>query len=393
MAAPFSKLPASATINPTPFRVSIPQEKLDELQLLLKVSKIAPPTYENSLPDRRFGVTSEWLTTIRDQWKNDFNWRACEDRANSFPQYTVDIEDINLHFAALFSEKPDAVPVVLIHGWPGSYFEFLPLLQLFRDEFTPSTLPFHLIVPSLPGYTFSSGPPLDRNFRNADSARILDQLMQGLGFGGGYIAQGGDIGARVARLLAIDYDSCKGAHLNFCSIINRPEGIPEDEVLSAQDKEGLERKSWFLTQGRSYADEHGTRPSTIGHVLSSSPIALLAWVGEKYLDWVDDALPSDTILELVSLYWFTESFARAIYPYRENFPKPPAVPASQYIHKPFGFSYFPMELMPAPKSWIKTTGNLVFWREHKKGGHFAALERPQEMKDDVTAFVEQVYQK
>lgn len=136
--------------------------------------------------------------------------RACEEKANRFPQFTVDIEDIKIHFAALFSEKPDAVPIILIHGWPGSYMEFLPMLQLFSEEFTPSTLPYHLIVPSLPGYVFSSGPPLDRDFTNEDSARILDKLMQGLGFGGGYIAQGGDIGARVSRLLAVDYASCKG---------------------------------------------------------------------------------------------------------------------------------------------------------------------------------------
>lgn len=102
------------------------------------------------------------------------------------------------------------MPIILIHGWPGSYMEFLPMLQLFSEEFTPSTLPYHLIVPSLPGYAFSSGPPLDRNFMNRDSARILDTLMQGLGFGGGYIAQGGDIGAMVSRQLAVDYDGCKG---------------------------------------------------------------------------------------------------------------------------------------------------------------------------------------
>ncbi|GES57515.1 epoxide hydrolase [Aspergillus terreus] len=389
----FSKLPSAATINPTPFKVSIPQEQLDELQTLLKLSKIAPPTYENTRPTRQYGITSDWLTTIRKQWQNDFDWRACEEKVNRFPQFTVDIEDIKLHFAALFSEKPDAVPIILIHGWPGSYMEFLPILQLFSEEFTPSTLPYHLIVPSLPGYAFSSGPPLDRNFANQDSARILDTLMQGLGFGGGYIAQGGDIGAMVSRQLAVDYDGCKAAHLNLCILRDHPEGATE-MTLTAQEKRGIERWDNFLTFGRAYADEHGTRPSTIGHVLSSSPIALLAWIGEKYLEWVDDPLPSETILELVSLYWFTESFPRAIYPYREHFIAPKDAGTLHdrwYIRKPFGFSYFPKEIAAIPRAWVSTTGNLIFWREHDKGGHFAALERPHDLKADLTAFVEQVW--
>ncbi|KAF9892940.1 hypothetical protein FE257_000532 [Aspergillus nanangensis] len=372
MTLPFSKLPSAATISPKPFQVSIPQEQLDDLQTLLKLSRIAPPTYENSQPDRRFGITSEWLTAMREQWKSSFDWRACEERINRFPQFTTQIEDINVHFAALFSEKPDAVPIVLIHGWPGSYLEFLPVLELFRDEFNPSTLPYHLIVPSLPGYVFSSGPPLDRNFTNDDSARILDQLMKGLGFSGGYVSQGGDIGSRVSRILAVDYESCKAAHLNFCPLSVRPEGAL-DENLTSQEKKGLELKNTFLETGAAYSAEHGTRPATIGHVLSSSPIALLTWIGEKYLEWVDEPLPSETILELVSLYWFTETFARCIYPYRERYAHPPPDPASManrwYIKKPLGFSYFPVELFPVPKSW---------------GGHFAALEKPKELKADLS---------
>ncbi|THC96524.1 hypothetical protein EYZ11_004023 [Aspergillus tanneri] len=374
MSAPFSKLPAAATIAPTPFTSSIPQDQLDDLRTLLKLSKIAPPTYENTQTDRRFGVTSDWLTTVREKWLNDFDWRACEARINSFPQFTAQIEDIKLHFVALFSEKRDAVPVVLLHGWPGSFLEFLPMLQLFREEFTPNTLPYHLIVPSLPGYAFSSGPPLDRNYSTEDVARVVDRLMEDLGFGSGYVAQGGDIGSKVARILAVDHDSCK---VNFQYIPSPPGGDSGD--ITEAEKRGLSRREDFLTLGRSYSDEHATRPSTIGHVLSSSPIALLAWCGEKYLDWVDDPLPTETILELISLYWLTESFPRAIYPYPYM--------RRWYIRKPYGFSSFPREIMPPPRSWMRITGDLTFWKDHDKGGHFAALERPKDMKDDLTEFI------
>ncbi|PLB38419.1 epoxide hydrolase family protein [Aspergillus candidus] len=393
MSLPFSKLPPTATISPTPFSVSVSDDKLVELHMLVRLSRIAPPTYENSQSDGRFGITSEWLSDTRDKWLNQFDWRTCETRANSFPQFTIPVEDINLHFAALFSEKPDAIPIILLHGWPGSFFEFLPLLQLFKDEFSPSTLPYHLIVPSLPGYAFSSGPPLDRDFSGEDVARIMDQLMKGLGFESGYVAQGGDIGAGVSRSLAVKYDSCKAVHVNFCPTQSPSEGA-STENLTAFEKRGLDRMNAFRTTGIAYAMEHATRPSTIGHVLASSPIALLAWVGEKYLEWVDEPLSADTILEMVSLYWLTETFPRAIYPYRELF-KPSASAAAlqneKYIHKPFGYSYFPNELIPTPKSWAAATGDLVFFREHQTGGHFAALERPADMKADLTDFVKQVW--
>ncbi|KAL2831246.1 Alpha/Beta hydrolase protein [Aspergillus pseudoustus] len=394
MSAPFSKLPSAANISPSRFRIAIPDEQLSEFRTLLKLSKIGPQTYENTQEDRRFGVTHEWISARKEEWLTGFDWRAVEARANSFPQYTTEIEGLTIHFAALFSEKPGAVPVVLLHGWPGSYFEFLPLLQLLRDEFSPTTLPYHLIVPSLPGYVFSSGPPLDKNWTNTDTARVIDQLMQNLGLGSGYVAQGGDIGSRISRLLSLNYESCKAVHLNFGPLPTRPDGV-SDEGLSNIEKRGLERWKTFLQSGRAYAEEQSTRPATIGHVLSSSPLALLAWLGEKYLEWPDAPFSSQTILELVSLYWLTDTYPRAIYPYRENTLSPRDVVASLttdfYIHKPLGFSYFPKELLPVPRSWIAKTGNLVYFREHTEGGHFAALERPREIKEDLAEFISQVW--
>ncbi|KAL4901390.1 hypothetical protein BDW74DRAFT_160379 [Aspergillus multicolor] len=393
MSTPFAKFPSTASITPSPFNVAVPDEQLSDFKTLLKLSRIAPQTYENLRGERQYGVTHEWMSTMKEEWLSRFDWRAVEEHVNSFPQYTTEIEGLTIHFAALFSEKADAIPIVLLHGWPGSYFEFLPLLQLFKDEYSPSTLPYHLIVPSLPGYAFSSGPPLDRNFTVADATRVVDQLMQGLGFAGGYVAQGGDIGSRVARLLAVQYNSCKAAHLNFCPLLKRPEGV-SDEAQSELEKRGSDRHQWFLTYGKAYAEEHGTKPATIGHVLASSPLALLAWVGEKCLDWPDISLSKHKILEMVTLYWFTESFPRAIYPYRESNPiKPTSDPMLNelYIHKPLGFSYYPKELMPTPKTWVEKTGNLVYFKQHSEGGHFAALELPETFKEDLVEFVAQVW--
>ncbi|KAK5790409.1 hypothetical protein VI817_007696 [Penicillium citrinum] len=391
----FNTLPATARVAPTPFQVAFPKDQLLELETLIKLSKLAPPTFENSQTSTQYGVTKDWLVAMREQWLRSYKWKASQEKINSFPQWTTEIEDLTIHFVGLFSRKKDAVPLLLIHGWPvlyldaGSFLEFLPILDMFRQEYTPDTLPYHLIVPSLPGYTFSSGPPLDRNFDTSDIARVFDRLMKDIGFDSGYVAQGGDIGSRIARTLAVDHESCK-VNVTFMA---RPEGMTDDH-LDAFERNGLERLKNFQTSGSAYAFEHGTRPSTIGHVLASSPIALLAWVGEKFLQWVDDPLSPNEILESITLYWLTDTIARSVYTYRQSYP-PPTVPTANeprwYIQKPFGYSFFPMELAPLPRSWVETTGNLVYWNQHKKGGHFAALEQPAALKDDLVGFVEQVW--
>lgn len=139
-----------------------------------------------------------------------------EDKINSFPQFIAPIVDdggrcYHIHFVALFSRKPDAIPILLLHGWPGSFLEFLPMLDLFSNEYTPESLPYHLVVPSLPGYTFSSPPPLDKDFRIEDVARLFNKLAIQLGFGEGYVVQGGDIGSKISRVIAAEHDACKGA--------------------------------------------------------------------------------------------------------------------------------------------------------------------------------------
>ncbi|KAF2091834.1 alpha/beta-hydrolase [Saccharata proteae CBS 121410] len=381
--AQYETLPKSAKGKPTKFDVSVPEEKLEQFKQLIKLSPIGPQTYENLHEDRElgssFGVTHKWLSNAKEAWLS-FDWRAREEHINSFPHYKLPIKDddgstYDIHFVALFSEKPDAVPIALFHGWPGSFLEFLPMLSLIKKRFSPSELPYHLIVPSLPGYAFSSQPPLDKNFRGEDAARIMNKLMIQLGFESGYIAQGGDIGSFIARILAARYESCK---VNFVVLFDKPEGV-SDNAINEAEKKALARGQAFRDIGAAYAMEHGTRPATIGLVLSSSPIALLAWIGEKFLDWTDTDPSLDTILESVSLYWLTDTFPKAIYTYRE-------VPAN-HVTKPFGFSWFPYELIPTPKAWAETTGNLVLYKQHTEGGHFAALEKPEILFADIEEFV------
>ncbi|KAH8807642.1 Alpha/Beta hydrolase protein [Xylogone sp. PMI_703] len=397
MALTFDRIPPNAKIAPSRFQVAIPDQDLSDFQQLLHLSKIAPETYENTLSDDRYGISRQWLIDAKVLWEK-FDWRENERYINSFPHFKLPIQDIDdikldIHFVALFSQKPDAIPLIFLHGWPGSFLEFLPILRLFMDEYGPDNLPYHIIVPSCPGYAFSSPPPLQKNFEIQDVARVMNTLMETLGFGSGYLAQGGDVGSKIARVLAVEHAACRGVHINFC-IMPEPEGVDSSKIDDLE-RQGLDRTAVFLKLGSSYALQHATKRSTIGLALSASPLSLLAWIAEKFLQWSDEDPPISTILESVTLYWLTGTFPRSIYPYRQLF-TPGNIGAHEnpkwYVRKPFGYSYFPMELAPIPRLWAATTGNLVFFRQHVKGGHFAALECPEILKKDVEEFVSQVWQ-
>ncbi|KAF2868816.1 epoxide hydrolase-like protein [Massariosphaeria phaeospora] len=369
-----------------PFTLNISDDQISEWSQLLKLSKIGPLTWEGKQADRRFGVTHNWLSSTKAYWLNTYDWRAQEQHINSFPNYTMAVEDMDIHFVALFSEQKDAIPLIFMHGWPGSFIEFLPMLSNIREKYSAADLPYHIIVPSLPGYTLSSGGPVDSDWTIVDSARVMNQLMLNLGFEK-YIAQGGDIGSFVGTLMAVHHDACVGVHLNLMRIID----LPEEEGLSALEQRAVANAKKWRESGSAYAQEHGTRPNTISLVLSSSPLALLAWIGEKFLEWSDEDPPLDTILTNVSLYWFTQGFPRSIYPYRSLFGGPRNPPP--YIAKPMGFSFFPVEITPGVKSTVEKHGNLAFYRQHESGGHFAALEKPEWLWRDVEDYVELVWKK
>ncbi|KAL9060966.1 MAG: hypothetical protein Q9162_000410 [Coniocarpon cinnabarinum] len=365
----FSVVPASASLRINTFSASVPDSDLTDFKQLLRLSKIGPKTYENQQRDRRFGIMRDWLEEAKQHWEHAYDWRKAEARINSFPNFTTPINDddgenYNIHFAALFSHKADAVPLVFLHGWPGNFLEFLPILDILRKRYKPQDLPFHVIVPSLPGYAYSTGPRLSKDFGVEDAARIVNKLMVGLGFGGGYVAQGGDIGSLVARVLAVEYGACKAVHFNFM-MMPRPGDVP-DEVVTPAEKKGLQRAAEFASTGNAYAKEQGTRPATIGLALSASPLALLAWIGEKYQQWTDKDPSLDTILDSVTLYWFTQSYPRCIYTYRQSsmqgrtFHGDPKL----RVKKPGGFSWFPLEIAPTPKAWVEGTMDLKFWRAH-----------------------------
>ncbi|KAH8891525.1 alpha/beta-hydrolase [Thozetella sp. PMI_491] len=418
----YNTLPAQAKPDAlSPFKVNVSDADLDRMKTLIKLSNLADPSYENSLPDgsRDLGLRREWLKEAKRVWEQEFDWRTHEQLLNSFPNYQATIPTasspgspgIKIHFIALFSENPSAVPVLLLHGWPGSVLEFLPLLSLVQEKYShPAQLPYHVIVPSLPGYTFSDILPQDHDSGLEDVARMMDYLMTNVLGLSKYVVQAGDVGSRVGRILCAQYPQCQATLLNY-SPVPPPEGF-DFGTLSESEKRGIARQDWFKSHGAAYALFQATRPGTLGLVLSSNPLALLAWIGEKFLDWTDPAsFPADSTLPgeqhvtyskalmkeaivSVSLYWLTGKAHSCFYSYRETYGLtggPPRSHASPeyHIHAPkrLGFSYFPMEVAPVPRAWIETSGNLVFWKAHGKGGHFAALEQPHAILEDLEEFI------
>ena len=301
---PFDTFSSKASLKPKEFNAHVTDLQLEGFKLLLRVSPIGPKTFENQVTDVKdftsWGITREWLENAKEHWIEKYDWRKTEARINTYNNYTVEIEEdgfnYTIHFVALLSKKSDAVPLVLLHGWPGSFLEFLSVLDELKSKYDENSLPFHVIVPSLPGYGYSNGPPLDKNFTTEGIANVTDKLMIGLGYGDGYVTQGGDIGSFVSRVLGTTSSACKAVHcgcfifLDLLSIqlANRgfivnlcigvaPESEEEAKKLKDHEKKALQRMNNFGTLGNAYAREHGTRPATIGLVLSSSPIALLAW--------------------------------------------------------------------------------------------------------------------
>ncbi len=264
----------------------------------------------------------------------------------------------------------------------------------------------------MPGYGFSSpfppASPYDHGMESA--AFVLNHLMTTtLGFQS-YTVQGGDVGARVGRILAAKHEKCVAALLNY-SPMPQPKGMSMDD-LTEMEKQGLKRGEWFWREGCAYGLEQASRPATIGLVLGSNPLGLLAWVGEKFLDWSDEgSFPHDTetaeglkysrklmdeILKSVSLYWLTGAMHTCFWSYRDTWTMPGGGEPRAATHKEdywikepkvLGYQRFPREIVVPPRRWVETSGNLVYWKEHEVGGHFAALEQPGAMLEDVEEFV------
>ncbi len=380
----------SATHDIREFRISIPQADLDDL-----ADRLARTRWPASLPGAAWerGVPLSYLRELAEYWRTSFDWRAAEARLNAYPQFITEIDGQQIHFLHVKSPEPDATPLLLIHGWPGSVVEFLHVIAPLTDPRNNGADPgqaFDLIIPSLPGFGFS-GPVTEPGWGSRRMASALAELMRRLGYQR-YAAQGGDFGAFVAPDLGrVNPDHLIGIHVNAATMGFVPFGdVPEEEqaTFSPAEKERLRRMQNFLAEGNGYFQIQATRPQTLSYALTDSPAGQLAWIVEKFQEWTssahelpEDAIPRDEILTDVSLYWFTGTAGSAANMYYESmhgsdWPTPSGVPT--------GVAAF-AEDIPI-RRYAEQTNNIVHWSDFDTGGHFAALETPGLLVHDIRAF-------
>ncbi|KZW02821.1 alpha/beta-hydrolase [Exidia glandulosa HHB12029] len=384
----------------TPFTVHVSDDELARMRR--KIEDYALPEREivpNSRDCWDYGVSLDWAKGLRDAWLNEFDWRDVEKELNRWPQFKVELEGISLHFVHQRSQRPDAIPLLLVHGWPGSFYEFYSVIDALTNPPNASDPAFHVIIPSVPGFLFSSTPQKN-GWTVKDTGRLLDTLVtEVLGYAS-YAIQGGDWGSIIATLMS-DYPRCKAVNLNMCTvppphspiIMGLVWALPKwisDRIVSwtftPDEWRQLMRTKDFAMQGAGYFAMQSTQPLTIGLALNDSPMGLLLWLGEKYHTHVDPAhkLAPRTLLTIISLYYLTHSFASSCLPYRENtalFGAPPAKITDSIL----GVSVFKHDILIFPRYWIEKwhKKKLVFYRQHERGGHFPALDNPDALVADV----------
>lgn len=362
-----------------PFRIAVSDADLDDLKLRLSEAR-----FPDQIPGTgwSFGTDTAYLQELTNYWLHSYDWRAHEARINQYEQFTTTIQNQNIHFLHVRSPKADALPLILTHGWPGSIVEFLDCIDLLRPN-------FHLVIPSLPGYGFS-GPTHEAGWNVRRIATAWGELMARLGYTR-YGAQGGDWGSMISRHLAdVDRDHVCSVHVNMWT--GRPPGKPDDmEGLSPRELAHLARSAEYMKSGSGYVAIQSTKPQTLAYGLNDSPSGLLGWIVEKFYEWTDnnghveDAVSRDALLTNIAVYWFTGTAGSSARLYYESITSG-AVSPPPLTHLPVGIGDYPKEIMVMPRKWAEADNNIVYWKEHDDGGHFAAMEEPAAFCDDVTEF-------
>jgi pimeloyl-ACP methyl ester carboxylesterase len=373
-----------------PFRVDIPQADVDDLRE--RLARTRWPVEPAGTGWSR-GVPVGYLRELAEHWRTAYDWREHEARLNRLPQFTTSVDGANLHFLHVRSPEPEATPLLLLHGWPGSVVEFLELIGPLTDPAAHGGDPadaFHLVVPSLPGHGFS-GPLADTGWTHDRIAGAFVELMERLGYER-YGVQGGDVGAFVAPLVGRRApERVVGVHVN--ALVTFPSGDPgELDGVSEAEGQRLARLQHFQDDMMGYAQLQGTRPQTIAYALTDSPVGQLAWIAEKFKEWTDpaaelpeDAVDRDHLLTDVSIYWFTATAGSSASIYYEAAHDPSAWQPRERGTVPTGVAVSLTQDV-AIRRLAERDHNVVHWSEFDRGGHFAAMENPDFLVGDVRAF-------
>jgi pimeloyl-ACP methyl ester carboxylesterase len=375
-----------------PFRVNVPQESIAEMRRRISAARWPSKELVN---DRSQGVQLSTLREVARFWSTEYDWKRCEARLNALPQFTTDIDGVNIHFIHVRSPYENALPLIMTHGWPGSVIEMLESVGPLTDPTAyggTADEAFHLVLPSLPGYGFS-GEPTEVGWDLGRTARAWAELMRRLGYDR-YVAQGGDVGAGVTDAMGRQGpDGLVGIHTNL--LVPALSGALTPKTKDEQAAADALAK--FHASGSGYFVEQSTRPQTIGYALLDSPVALAAWmldhdtdayykISRAFLDSRPSGhLTRENVVDNISTYWLTGTGASAARSYWEAYgvDAPAAAAAAKAgppppVTVPFGFTQFPGEIFPAPRSWVEQAyPTLSYYHQAERGGHFAAWEEPE----------------
>jgi pimeloyl-ACP methyl ester carboxylesterase len=380
-----------------PFRIEVPEEQLADLRRRIEATRW--PSRE-LVSDRSQGVQLATMQALANYWTSEYDWRACEARLNALPQFTTEIDGVNIHFIHVESPHENALPLIMTHGWPGSVVELLDVVRLLTDPPAyggRAEDAFHLVLPSLPGYGFS-GEPTELGWESGRMASAWAELMSRLGYTR-YVAQGGDVGAAVTDAMGRQGpEGLVGIHVNLlAAAIGITDQLPAE---SEQERTAHEAVSTFTTDGFAYFLEQSTRPQTVGYSLLDSPVGLAAWMLDHDTDsyykisraFVDGEptgnLTRENIVDNVTLYWLTGTGASAARWYWEfgRFQAAAGDQAPPPVTVPVAFTTFPDEIWAAPRSWAEAVyPGLAYFNEVERGGHFPAWEEPELFSTEVRA--------
>jgi pimeloyl-ACP methyl ester carboxylesterase len=372
-----------------PFTIRVPDAVLADLAARLKNPRIPAALDAGGWT---YGTDTIYLKQLATYWRDRFDWRAQERALNRFEQFTTDIDGLTIHFLHRRSKQANAFPLLITHGWPGSFVEFTKVIGPLTDPVAHGGRgedAFDVVIPSIPGFAFSD-KPRQPGYDPAHIAAIEAKLMARLGYQR-YGVQGGDWGAIIGTQVALnDATHVAGLHLNMCTA-PAPAGDP-NEGLSEGEIARLRVRQLFQTEETGYQQIQGTKPQTIGIALNDSPVGLAAWIVEKFRTWCDcDGNPDtiftrDELLTNIMLYWVTQSAASSARIYYESRHAPAASGGARRIEVPTACADFPKEIIWAPRRWLERRYNITRWTVMPRGGHFAAFEQPALLVDDVREF-------
>ncbi len=368
----------------TEFKCQISQSVIDDLKFRISQTRW---TDEIKGSGWQYGASLSYIKELADYWLNKFDWRKVEDEINQYPNYIAEIDGVKIHFLHIKGNGKTSVPLIITHGWPGSFLEMIKLIPLLA---TDTECSFDLIIPSILGFGFSQkiNTPGCNFWFIAD---LWSKLIKELGYKK-VVAQGGDFGAAISSVLALRHpENVLGLHLNYIPGSYMP-FLPETEKFSLEEIQFLKNTSgWSETEG-AYDHQQRTKPLTLAYGLNDSPIGLCAWIVEKFYSWsdcngnIESVFTKDELLANVSLYWFTETIHSSTRLYNERTKHPFHLLKNDFINTPVGIVRFNKEEPFPPIKFIERGYNIQHWTDVSKGGHFAAMEQPVLLANDIIQF-------